>query len=113
VKGALAAPVASVVIVAEVVPPAKVPAAPVAEGTTVKVTDTPLVGDPPVVTVATKGAAKAVLIGALCGVPPVAAMVSVNTVVPGMPASDPCCCNDPRNSVLGSVFTQSNAPFAW
>jgi hypothetical protein len=60
-------------------PPANVPLAP--EAGAVKVTTTPLVGDPPVVTVATRGAAKAVLTSALCGVPLVAVMVSTAAAV--------------------------------
>jgi hypothetical protein len=54
---------------------ANVPLAPVAGA--VKTTKAPLTGDPPMVTVATIGAAKAVLRAALCGVPLVAAMDSV------------------------------------
>jgi hypothetical protein len=54
-------------------PPAKVPLAPLKGAANVTVT--PLKGLPPAsFTVACKGLAKAVLIGALCGVPPVAAM---------------------------------------
>jgi hypothetical protein len=101
-------PLAFVIAVAVVLPPAKVPLAPVVGA--VKVTTTPLVGDPPVVTVATNGAANAVLIGALCPVPLVAVIVSVNTLVPGMPASDPCCCNDPRNTLVASSSSQTNCP---
>jgi hypothetical protein len=67
-------PLAFVVAVAVVLPPANVPLAPVTGA--VKVTATPLVGDPPVVTVATRGAANAVLTIALCGVPLVAVIVS-------------------------------------
>ena len=53
-------------------PPANVPLAPLAGG--VKVTTTPLTGlFPESVTVATRGAANAVLIVAFCGVPLVAA----------------------------------------
>jgi hypothetical protein len=51
---------------------ANVPLAPVAGA--VKITKTPLTGDPPIVTVATSGAANAVLSTALCGVPLVAAI---------------------------------------
>jgi hypothetical protein len=58
--------------------PANAPLAPVVGA--VKVTCTPIAGDDPFITVATNRAAKAVLIGALCGVPPVAVIVSV--VVP-------------------------------
>jgi hypothetical protein len=62
-------------VVAVLTPPAKVPLAPLAGG--VKVTTTPLTGLPPLsFTVATKGAANAVLIAALCGVPLVAAMLA-------------------------------------
>src|SRR5215472_6308295 len=58
-------------VVAVFTPPANVPLAPEAGG--VNVTTTPLTGLPPLsVTVATSGAANAVLIGALCGVPLVA-----------------------------------------
>jgi len=46
----------------------------------VKVTEAPAVGDPPVVTVATSGAANAVPTVVLCGVPLVAAMVTVGGV---------------------------------
>jgi hypothetical protein len=68
-----------VVAIAVLLPPANVPLAP--EAGAVKVTTTPLVGDPPVVTVATRGAAKAVLTTALCGVPLVAVMVSTAAAV--------------------------------
>jgi hypothetical protein len=61
-------------VVAVFAPPANVPLAPVAGG--VNVTTTPLTPAPPFVTVATSGAAKAVLTAALCGVPLVAAIVS-------------------------------------
>jgi len=65
----VATPLALVVDV--LTPPAKVPLAPLAGG--VKVTTTPLTGlFPASVTVATRGAPNAVLIGALCGVPLVA-----------------------------------------
>jgi hypothetical protein len=58
-------------VVAVFTPPANVPLAPLAGG--VKVTTTPLTGlFPESVTVATNGAANAVLIAALCGVPLVA-----------------------------------------
>lgn len=69
----VAFPVESVVAV--FFPPAKVPLAP--EDGAVKVTVTPLVADPPVVTVATKGAANAVLTVAVCGDPLVAAIDTV------------------------------------
>jgi len=69
-----ATPLALVVSVSVVVPFANVPLAP--EAGAVNVTVAPLVGDPPVVTVATSGAANAVLTVALCGVPLVAAIVS-------------------------------------
>jgi hypothetical protein len=61
-------------VVAVFTPPANEPVAPVAG--TVKVTVTPLIGDPPVVTVATSGAANAAPTAALCGVPLVAAIDS-------------------------------------
>jgi hypothetical protein len=67
------------VAIAVLLPPANVPLAP--EAGAVKVTTTPLVGDPPVVTVATRGAAKAVLTTALCGVPLEAVMVSTAAAV--------------------------------
>jgi hypothetical protein len=70
----VAIPLTSVVAVAVLLPPANVPLAPVVGAA--KVTTTPLVGDPPVVTVATNGAANAVLINVLCGVPLVAVIVS-------------------------------------
>jgi hypothetical protein len=66
----VAAPLALVVSVSVAVPFANVPLAPVAGA--VKVTVTPLVGVPFVVTVATNGAANAVLTVALCVAPPVA-----------------------------------------
>jgi hypothetical protein len=72
-------PLELVVAVAVLLPPAKVPLAPLAGA--VKVTTTPLVGDPPVVTVATRGAANAVLTTALCGVPLVAVIVSAAVFV--------------------------------
>ncbi len=75
----VAAPLALVVAVVVVPPPAKVPLAPVAGA--VNVTTTPLVGDPPVVTVATSAAANAVLMTALCGVPLVAVIVSIAAAV--------------------------------
>jgi hypothetical protein len=67
-------PLASVVSVSVLVPPANVPLAPV--GGAVKVTNAPLTGDPPIITVATSGAANAVLTAVLCGVPLVGAIVS-------------------------------------
>src|SRR6202166_3345708 len=74
--GDVATPLAFVVAVAEfVLVPAKVPLAP--EAGAVKVTTTPLAGRPPVVTVATRGAAKAVLIVVVCGVPLLATITSV------------------------------------
>ena len=67
-------------VVAAFTPPANVPLAPAAGG--VKVTTTPLTGlFPASVTVATSGAANAVLIGALCGVPLVAATFAAGPVV--------------------------------
>jgi len=59
-------------VVAVFAPPAKLPVAPVVGA--VNVTVTPLAGDPPLITVATSGAANAVPTVALCGVPLVAAM---------------------------------------
>jgi len=60
-------------VVAVFTPPANVPLAPL-DGA-VKVTVTPLTALPPLsLTVATRGAAKAVLMVALCGVPLVAAI---------------------------------------
>ena len=62
-------------VVAVLTPPANVPLAPDAGG--VKVTTTPLTGlFPESVTVAANGAANAVLIAALCGVPLVAATLA-------------------------------------
>jgi hypothetical protein len=75
----VAMPVASVVSVSvydELV--ANVPLAPVAGA--VKTTNAPLTGNPPMVTVATRGAENAVLSAALCGVPLVAAIVSVGVL---------------------------------
>ena len=72
--GAVALPLVSVVAVAVVNPPVNVPPAP--ELGAVNVTTTPLVPDPLVVTVATSGEAKAVLIVALWGVPLVAVITS-------------------------------------
>jgi hypothetical protein len=66
-------------VVAVLAPPAKVPLAP--EAGAVNVTTIPLAGDPPLVTVATKGAENAVLTSALCGVPLVAAIDSTGGVV--------------------------------
>jgi hypothetical protein len=58
-------------VVAVLTPPANVPLAPLAGA--LKVTVTPLTGLPPLsFTVATRGAAKAALMVALCGVPLVA-----------------------------------------
>jgi hypothetical protein len=64
----VARPFTSVVSVSVDTPPTNVPVAPGGVGA-VNVTDTPLVGIPPVVTIATSGNANAVLTGALCGVP--------------------------------------------
>ena len=62
-------------VVAVFTPPAKVPLAPLAGA--LKVTVTPLTGLLPAsFTVATRGAANAVLMGALCGVPLVAVMLA-------------------------------------
>jgi hypothetical protein len=67
-------------VVAVLTPPANVPLAPLAGA--LKVTVTPLTGLPPLsFTVATRGAAKAALIVALCGVPLVAAMLAALPVV--------------------------------
>jgi hypothetical protein len=74
----VATPLALVVSVSVLVPPANVPLAPVAGP--VKTTNAPLTGDPPMLTVATKGAAKAVLRAALCGVPLVAAIASAGVL---------------------------------
>jgi hypothetical protein len=75
--GEVATPFESVVAVA-VFAGAELPNVPLApEDGAVKVTVTPLAGDPPEVTVATSGAANAVLTAALCGAPLVAAIESV------------------------------------
>jgi hypothetical protein len=67
-------------VVAVFTPPANVPLAPEAGG--VKVTTMPLTGlFPASVTVATNGAANAVLIAALCGVPVVAATFAAAPVL--------------------------------
>jgi hypothetical protein len=73
----VATPTELVVSVSVAVPFSKVPLAPL-DGA-VKVTETPPVGVPPVVTVATSGAANTVLTAAVCGVPLVAVMVSTGT----------------------------------
>jgi hypothetical protein len=70
----LATPLESVESVSVFVPPANVPLAP--DAGAVKVTNAPLTGDPPMVTVATNGAANAVFTIADCGEPLVAAIVS-------------------------------------
>jgi hypothetical protein len=71
----VATPVASVVSVSVFdALVANVPLAPVPGA--VKITNAPLTGDPPIVTVATSGAEYAVLSAALCGVPLVAAIAS-------------------------------------
>jgi hypothetical protein len=70
----VATPFVPVVSVSVVVPLAKVPLAP--DDGAVKVTVTPLVPEPPVVTVACNAVANAVLMVALCGVPAVAAIDS-------------------------------------
>jgi len=70
----VALPVASVVSVSVAAPPAKVPLAP--DAGAVNVTVAPLVGVPPVVTVATSGAANAMLTTALCPDPLVAAIAT-------------------------------------
>jgi hypothetical protein len=74
----VAVPVASVVSVSVVVPPSKVPLAPVPGA--VKVTNAPLNGVLPKVTLATSGAANAVLTAAVCGDPLAAVIVSVGAV---------------------------------
>jgi hypothetical protein len=71
----VATPLEFVVAVLVVVPPAKVPLAP--ELGALNVTGTPLVGDPFVVTVATRLAVKPVLTAALCEEPLVAAMTGL------------------------------------
>ena len=72
--GAVAMPLEFVITTA-VLLPLKLPVAP--DNGAVNVTTTPLVATPPVVTVATNGAAKFMLITALCGVPLVAVMTSL------------------------------------
>jgi len=104
-------PLEFVVACAVVEPPAKVPLAP--EEGAVNVTVTPLVGMPPVVTVATRGRANAVFTFALCGVPLVAEIVSEEPLVdPGIPERDPCCCMLPKKTVVkvGSSFIQRSCP---
>ena len=82
-------------VVAVLTPPAKLPLAPEAGG--VKVTVTPETGLPPLsFTVATRGAAKAVLMAVLCGVPLVAVieaavpavLVSAKLAVPATPDTE-------------------------
>ncbi len=75
----VATPLELVTAVVVAVPFAKVPLAPVAGA--VKVTVTPLVGTPPVVTVAPSLVANAVLTVAVCGVPLVAAMATTGAAV--------------------------------
>ena len=109
--GEVAMPLEFVVACAVVEPPVKVPLAP-DEGA-VNVTVTPLVGIPPVVTVATRGRANAVFTFALCGVPLVAEIVSeLPPVEPGIPDRDPCCCKDPEKTVVNvrSSFSQRSCP---
>jgi hypothetical protein len=77
--GEVATPLA--LVVAVLVPPAKVPLAPVWAGA-VKVTVTPLAGDPFDVTVATSGLVNAVPTVALCPPP----LVAVIAMVGGTPA---------------------------
>jgi hypothetical protein len=73
----VANPFASVVAVLALLPvSANVPLAPVVGA--VKVTATPLTGDPFLVTAATRGEAKAPRIAWLCGVPPAAAIASLD-----------------------------------
>jgi hypothetical protein len=71
----VAMPFAPVVSVSVLVPLANVPVAPEPEAGAVKVTLMPLVGDPPVVTVACSAVANAVLTVASCGLPAVALIV--------------------------------------
>jgi hypothetical protein len=75
----VATPLEFVVAVVVAVPLANVPLAPKVGA--VNVTVTPLVGAPPVVTMAVRGAANGVLTVVLCGVPPVAAIVGLLTAV--------------------------------
>jgi hypothetical protein len=70
----VATPLALVISVSVLVPPLNVPLAPVAGA--VKVTNAPLTGVPPMVTVATSGAAKGVFTAVLCVAPFVAAIAS-------------------------------------
>jgi len=70
---AVATPSVLVVTVSVAVPPAKVPLAPL-EGA-VNVTDAPLNGDVPFITVTDNGVAKAVPTVALCVFPPLTAIV--------------------------------------
>jgi hypothetical protein len=79
------APVTSVSVAAGGVVP-NVPLAP--EAGAVKVTETPLTGTPPFVTVATNGLANAVLIVALCPPPLVAARVFVPEVLVSAKVTD-------------------------
>jgi hypothetical protein len=73
----VANPFASVVAVLALLPvSANLPLAPVVGA--VKVTATPLTGDPFLVTAATRGEAKAPPIAWLCGVPPAAAIASLD-----------------------------------
>ncbi len=79
------APVTSVSVAAGGVVP-NVPLAP--EAGAVKVTETPLTGTPPFVTVATNGLANAVLTVALCPPPLVAARVFVPEVLVSAKVTD-------------------------
>lgn len=100
-----------VVTIAVVSPPVNVPLAP--DAGAVNVTLTPPVGTPPVVTVATSDKAKGVFTLALCGVPLVAVIVTVEPLVdPGIPLSDPCCCKLPTKTVVEvrSSFSQRSCP---
>src|ERR1700722_10845236 len=76
--GAVATPlelVVTVIVVPPLVPPVKVPLAPLAGA--VNVTEAPLTRFPPLsFTVACKAVGKAVVTGALCGVPAVAVIVA-------------------------------------
>jgi hypothetical protein len=74
-----ATPLASVMSVSVGFSFANVPLAP--EDGAVKVTCTPLVGIPPVVTVTTSGAENALPVFALCPVPLVAAVATIGTIL--------------------------------
>jgi len=98
---AVATPWAFVVTVSVAVPPEKVPLAPLAGA--VNVTDAPLNGDEPFITVTDNDVAKAVPTVALCEFPPLTAIVVVFDFDPPHPmnaedapntrmrSNDPCC----------------------